>query len=78
MKTKRTLYSAAKALLETWDRGDPIHAAMEELRAGIEAEHRASAERVLVHRLRKMTPERRAAELERHERYAAILRGVGE
>jgi hypothetical protein len=75
MKTKRTLYSAAKALLETWDRGDPIHEAMETLRAGIEAEHRASADRVLAARVRNMTPERRASELERHERYAAILRG---
>lgn len=75
MTTKRTLYSVAKTLLETWDRGDPIHAGMEDLRAGIEAERRASGERVRARRVRQMTPEKRAAELERHEAWAAMLRG---
>jgi hypothetical protein len=75
MKTKRTLYVAAKEALAAWDLGEGIPEAMEALRSGIEAEHRASADRVLRARVAKMTPERRAAELERHERYAEILRG---
>jgi hypothetical protein len=77
MRTKRTLYTAASNAVAVWEAGatpaelDPY---MEALRESIEAEHRASAERVYRSRIRKMTPEQRQRALARALRQAALLR----